>query len=67
MHISTKPITPESVLAEVSSLAEAKEIARDMRQTALTVAAKYGEGHPTTVIFSNRYWAFVDAMADHFA
>ena len=58
-------ITPETVLAEVATLAEAKEIARDMRKTSLSVSAKYGEGHPIAKMFSNRYWDFVDAMAAH--
>lgn len=60
-------ITADTVLAEVSTLAEAKAIARDMRQTALAVESKYGVGHPTAKTFSDRYFDFVDAMAEKFA
>lgn len=60
-------ITANTVLAEVNTLAEAKAIARDLRHTARVVSDKYGVGHPTTVIFDNRYWDFVDAMAERFA
>lgn len=59
--------TIDSLLEEVSSLAEAKEIAREMRQTAMVVTAKYGSDHPTAKGFSDRYWNFVDAMAEKFA
>jgi hypothetical protein len=59
--------TADTVLAEVATLAEAKAIARDLRHTARVVSDKYGIGHPTTVIFDNRYWDFVDAMAERFA
>lgn len=60
-------ITADTVLAEVNTLAEAKAIARDLRHTARVVSDKYGVGHPTTVTFDNRYWDFVDAMAERFA
>lgn len=59
--------TINSLLAETSSLAEAKEIAREMRQTSMVITAKYGSDHPTAKSFSDRYWAFVDAMAEKFA
>lgn len=57
----------DRVLAECSTLAEAKEIARDLRHTARVVSDKYGMRHPTAVEFDNRYWHFVDAMAERFA
>ena len=60
-------ITADTVLSEVSTLAEAKAIASDMRLTLLAVEAKYGMGHETTNIFANRYHDFVDAMAEKFA
>ncbi len=59
-------ITADSVLAEVSDLAEAKAIARDMRATALSVEMKYGMDHVIAKEFSNRYFAFIDAMAEKF-
>lgn len=60
-------ITAATVLAEVETLAEAKEIARDMRATALAVEAKYGADDDTAKIFSERYWNFVDEMAVKFS
>lgn len=60
-------ITADTILAEVNTLAEAKAIARDLRHTASVVSDKYGVNHPTTAIFDNRYWNFVDAMAERFA
>lgn len=60
-------ITADTVLAEVSDLAEAKAIARDMRATALSVEAKYGVDHVIAKEFSDRYFGFVDAMAEKFA
>ena len=58
-----RPITPETLLAECATLADAKAIARDMMQTALAVTDKYGLNHPIARSFSDRYWDFVDAMA----
>jgi len=63
----TRPITPDTILAEVATIAEAKAIAADLRATALAVEAKYGAAHETAVAFSNRYFDFVDAMAERFA
>lgn len=60
-------ITAATVLAEVDTLAEAKEIAREMRKTALVVEAKYGPDHSTSKMFSDRYWDFIDEMAFKFA
>lgn len=60
-------ITADTVLATVNTLAEAKEIARDLRLTAIAVANKYGLSHPTTKVFDDRYMNFVDAMAEKFA
>lgn len=57
----------DRALADCTTLAEAKAIARDLRHTARVVSDKYGAGHPTTLIFDNRYWNFVDAMAERFA
>jgi hypothetical protein len=57
----------DSALADCTTLAEAKAIARDLRHTARVVSDKYGDGHPTTLIFDDRYWNFVDAMAERFA
>ena len=59
-------ITPDSVLAEVSNLAEAKSIARDLRATALAVESKYGMDHTIAKEFSDRYFDFVDAMAEKY-
>jgi hypothetical protein len=59
----TRPITPETILAECATLEDAKAVARDMRQTAIAVGNKYGEGHPIARSFSDRYSDFVDAMA----
>lgn len=56
-------ITPDTVFADVTTLAEAKLIVRDVRLTAVAVAAKYGSDHPTTKIFSDRYDAYLDALA----
>lgn len=67
MIISLKAITAETVLADVATLAEAKEIARGMRETALVVENALGGDHPTAKAVSNRYWAFVDEMAFKFA
>lgn len=63
----SKAITVETLLAEVSDISEAKCIARDMRATALAVEAKYGMNHPTARSFTDRYFDFVDAMAEKFA
>ena len=60
-------ITADTVLSEVETLAEAKEIARSLRQTMMVVEAKYGMGHSTTKIYADRYFDFVDAMAEKFA
>lgn len=60
-------ITAATVLAGVNTLAEAKEIARDMRQAALVVEAKYGPDHSTSKEFSARYWDFIDEMTFKFA
>lgn len=62
-----RAITPETILAETTTLAEAKAIAADMRATALAVETKYGAEHPTAVEFSARYFDFVDAMAERFS
>lgn len=59
-------ITAETVLSEVATMQEAKAIARDMRATALAVEGKYGEGHPIAQSFTDRYFDFVDAMAEKF-
>lgn len=59
-------ITADTLLA-TATLAEAKEIARDMRTTALAVEGKYGMGHPIAQSFTDRYFDFVDAMAEKFA
>ena len=58
-----KPIIFENVIAECADLAEAKEIARDMKKSALAVASKYGADHPIAKSLSDRYWDFVDVMA----
>lgn len=60
-------ITADTVLAEIKTLAEAKAIAADMRKTVATLEVAYGAHHPTAKIFSDRYFAFVDAMAEKFA
>lgn len=57
----------DRALAECTTLAEAKDIARELRRTARTVSDKYGEGHPITIAFDNRYWHFVDALVERFA
>lgn len=62
-----RPITADTVLAEVATLAEAKAIAADLRATALAVETKYGAAHEIAVAFSDRYFDFVDAMAERFA
>ena len=63
MNISLPAITPETILADVATLAEAKEIARGMRETALVVANALGDDHPTAKSVSDSYWAFIDEMA----
>lgn len=60
-------ITFEKILSEVSGIVEAKAIARDMRATALAVEGKYGHGHPIAQSFTERYFDFVDVMAEKFA
>ena len=67
MNISLPAITPETILADVATLAEAKEIAREMRETALVVAKAHGADSDTAKVFDDRYWAFVDEMAFKFA
>ena len=57
----------DRALAECTTLAEAKGIARDLRHTARVVSDKYGTYHPTAIEFDNRYWHFVDAMVERFA
>lgn len=56
-------ITPDTLLVECATLADAKAIARDLLQTSLVVTDKYGLDHPTSREFSDRYWDFVDAMS----
>ena len=41
----TRPITPETILAECATIEDAKAVARDMRQTAIAVGNKYGAEH----------------------
>lgn len=65
--ISFPAITAETILADVATLAEAKEIARDMRRTAIVVAEAHGETSAIARSVSARYWDFVDAMAFKFA
>ncbi|XAI96556.1 hypothetical protein [Microcystis phage Mae-JY35] len=60
-------ITSDSILVDVHDLVEAKEIARDMRKTAIVVASAYGEASEIARSVSGRYWDFVDAMAEKFA
>ena len=67
MNISLPAITPETILADVKTLAEAKDIAREMRETALVVARSLGDDHPTAKSVSDSYWAFVDEMAFKFS
>ena len=67
MMISLPAITAETILADVATLAEAKEIARGMRETALVVEKALGVDHTTAKAVSDRYWAFVDEMAFKFA
>ena len=67
MNISLPAITPETILADVENLAEAKDIAREMREAALVVARSLGDDHPTAKSVSESYWAFVDEMAFKFA
>ena len=67
MNISLPAITPETILKDVATLAEAKEIARGMRETALVVANTLGDDHPTAKSVSESYWSFVDEMAHKFA
>ena len=63
----SRAITPETILAEVSDIAEAKAIAAGMRRTAVAVEHKYGMEHPIAREFTNRYFDFVDALAEAFA
>lgn len=49
-------------LEATTTLSEAKEIARDMRQTAITVERRYGSDHHITKTFNDRYLDFVDEM-----
>lgn len=67
MTISLPAITPETILADVETIAEAKKIAREMRETALVVAKALGSDHPTAKSVSESYWAFVDEMAFKFS
>lgn len=67
MIISLPAITPETILADVDTLEEAKEIARGMRETVLVVASSLGDDHPTSKSVSDSYWAFIDEMAAKFA
>lgn len=60
-------ITADTVLSEVSTLVEAKAIAADMRKTVLVLETTYGANHPTAKMFSDRYFDFVDVMAEKFA
>lgn len=62
-----RPITADTILAETATLAEAKTIAADLRATARSVENKYGADHATAIAFTNRYFDFVDAMAERFA
>lgn len=65
--INFPAITADTVLADVATLADAKAIARDMRHTAIVVANAHGETSDIARAVSDRYWAFVDAMAVKFA
>lgn len=59
-------ITPETVFADVHTLADAKEIVADIRATAIAVEKARGADHSTTKIFWDRYWGYVDEMAFKF-
>ena len=67
MIISQPAITAETILADITTLAEAKEMARGMRETAIVVANAHGEASDIARSVSARYWDFVDAMAEKFA
>ena len=56
-------ITPDTVFADVETLAEAKLIVRDVRLTAIAVESKYGPDHSITKMFSERYDSYLDALA----
>ena len=65
--MNTPAITADTILMGVHTLADAKEIARDMRKTAIVVANAHGEASEIARSVSARYWDFVDAMAEKFA
>jgi hypothetical protein len=67
MTISFPAITAETILADVSTLAEAKAIARDMRETVLVVQAAHGADSELARSVSDRYFDFIDAIAEAFA
>ena len=50
-------------LEACTTLAEAKELSRGMRETLIVVSNAHGENHPTTKVFRDRYENFVDEMA----
>lgn len=49
-------------LEATETLCEAKNIARDMKQTLMAVERRYGADHHISKLFDDRYWGFVDAM-----
>lgn len=67
MIISQPAITAETILADIATLSEAKEVARGMRETSIVVANAHGEASDIARAVSARYWDFIDAMAYKFA
>lgn len=67
INASFPAINAETILSDVASLSEAKAIAADMRNTALTVEGAHGAASEIARSVSARYWDFVDAMAEKFA
>ena len=60
-------MTPDSIFANVATIAEAKAIVSDVRLTAVAVSAKYGDDHAISKEFWDRYYNYVDVMVFKYA
>lgn len=67
MTYSAAAITSETILANIATLEDAKEVARDMRKTVLVVEAAHGEASEIARSVSARYFDFIDAMSAKFS
>jgi len=57
----------EAAIEACTSLAEAQEIIRDVRKTAVTAQNAHGADHRISKMLSDRYWNAVDLMTLKFA